>query len=271
MVRNNRVDNRRRENKPSPFDLELRSMPQSGKEGYFFPWNENIKGYDTISFNPVFSGLTISKQEVDTLIRELEKLPLYQANPFDPIIYAMIVIGIVTVILIFVLPSGENDSRGKDTMSTPQIIVLVVGILILCGLGYWVYVRGIKRRELRKHQITSVLDFQTNSVFNRRAKLSLSELGSYIMMKFDDSDMPKGVAPYPQVDFNSMNSGYQNNQLPPGFGQNYIGGGMAPGYAQSDFTLGMQHQNGHMNTFPVPGGFQGSSEKTPFGQNQAQF
>ena len=175
------------------------------------------------------------------MIKELERLPFYKVSRWDPLYLAMAAVAIIAFTIVLFLPSKTNPSNGKHESSSAQVSVMVVAFIIMIMLIFWISGRSIKRSGFRIHQINSVLDAHTRGNFQGRAALSLSPLGSYIIVLF----------------FNNPNAGGQplNNlpippppalpQLPPGFESAGMGGGH--GYPDQNGTLGMQPANGPMN------------------------
>ena len=49
--------------------VELTMMPPSGMNGYYFPIDSN--GYDTSSFDPLYSNNIVTYQDVESLIQEV--------------------------------------------------------------------------------------------------------------------------------------------------------------------------------------------------------
>ena len=74
----------------------------------------------------------------------------------------------------------------KQTGRTDVLKISVVAFLILVLIGSiaWLSQRYWNKMSRRAHQLSSVIDFQSRTVFSGRAKVTLSPHGSYISMIF---------------------------------------------------------------------------------------
>ena len=169
--------------RPSPFQMELMTMPPSGMMGYYFPWNHAIGTYDTSSYNPLYSDNTVSINDINILLQDLQSQPLFSPIYFDPLLKCMfglfcgIFLGMALLMIL-----GITVSKGFFfVIPVVFIVIFVLVCVIICKVASNVQ----QRQRERKSQIDPVIAKHQNSTFaGKNVVLKMSMHGSYIAIEF---------------------------------------------------------------------------------------
>ena len=210
--------------RPSPFTIEMMSMPQSGLMGYYFPWNNMIRTYDTSSYNPAYSDNSVSPQDIQVLLGDLQAQPLFSPVYCDPWLYGICGLFLLLIVgqMIFVFSASKRI--GTNFYVIPLIFFLFFGLMvaIICK----VQSNARKRAAERKLQIDTVLARHQQTTFGgKNVILRMSMHGAYLAIEFafrmgaagGQMQMNQGMVmnPYAQGNFTQPNPQFNYQQPQP--------------------------------------------------------
>ena len=188
---------------PTPLQLEMMSMPQSGLFGYYFPYNSSIGGYDSSTFVPDYSDGIVTKQDVDTLLNDLNQQPDIAPVRCDPILFLipLIAIGMFVGFFVFIFGSVANtssrstncDSRGYCKSEGPSVggIIGTImginlgGIFLIMVIACCAAKRARERLTRRNKAMTEIIAKHQQSTFaNKNVIARVSNQGGYVAIEF---------------------------------------------------------------------------------------
>ena len=206
-------------------------MPQSGLMGYYFPWNNALRTYDTSSYNPAFSDNVVSMQDIQVLLGDLQTQPLYSPVYCDPWLYCICVLVLVLIAGQIIFITSATRSIGSNFFVIPLIFFGFFGgiVAIMCK----VQSNARKRAAERKVQLDVVLARHQQTTFGgKNVILRMSMHGSYIAIEFAFRMNGAGAMQMGQAPGMPMNPFGQPAYPQPGFGQ--------PGFPQPGPQFGYQ-------------------------------
>ena len=190
----------------NPFTIEMMTMPQSGLTGYYFPYNAALGGYDTSTYNSSYSDNTVSANEVQALIGEINALPETRIEPCNGAVCCFIILlplcilgmagGILGVMLnlqtserVYNYDTGQYETRTSSGIPLSAAIPIVIVIFLVCitGLVTSICCMGkvmTKKALARRAAITGVITRHTPNFDAKNVILRLSSYGSYIALEF---------------------------------------------------------------------------------------
>lgn len=228
-----------RRRQPTPFEMEIRSMPRSGPSGYYFPYSGNF--YDRSSYNPAYSDGIIGPHEVDALLNEINNHPLIQVGVcskwacFLFLSFAPFVLSLVNLFGLF----------KKDAFSVPRFVIAIIFFVValVAVIYFWRNLARFhaERLALREQGINEIIKKHEMTTFQgKNVLIRMSTHHGYIAMEFlwkhgntynpttvggmMPPHMAAGYGMPPPMGPNygmtqQMGMGYPNHQqLPPGFG-----------------------------------------------------
>ena len=226
------VRHRRSRAGPSALQIEMMTMPQSGLFGYYFPYNSDVGGYDSSNYIAEYSDGQITKQDVDTLLNELNQHPEVAPATCDPLLFLLpvITIGMIVGFLVFIFStvgSRTRDCTGTNCRSTGPSVGGIIGTIMGINLGgiflifflvCCVAKRARERLARRNRALTEIINRHQQSTFvNKNVIVRMSNQGGYVaiefkwrvnnapmqypgmnQMTFPNMNVPNGMPPYNQ-------------------------------------------------------------------------
>ena len=185
--------------RPSPLEMEYLAMPPSGMMGYYFPWNQAMGTYDTSSYNPLYSDNTVSINDINILLQEMQSQPLFRPFYTDPLVkwFFCLFCGIYFGMPLLMLLGSTVTIGFFFVIPIAFIGTFVAMIFIMCRVAS----NSQKRQTERKSQMDPVIAKHQNSTFaGKNVVLRMPMHGSYIAIEFlfrmnDAQDQPMMVMP----------------------------------------------------------------------------
>jgi len=194
------------------------SMPQSSMMGYYFPWKNALRTYDTSSYNPIFSDNVVSSQDIQVLLADLQTQPLYSPVYCDPWLYGICVLLLVMIAGQVIFITSATRGIGKNFFVIPLIFFgFIIGMsVIMCKVKS----NAQKRLAKRKAQLNVVLARHQQTTFGgKNVDLWMSVLGSYLGIEFAFRMNRAGAMQMGQAPGMPMNPFGQPAYPQPGFPQ----------------------------------------------------
>ena len=191
--------------KISAFRSELMLVPPSSFMGYFFPWKEELKSYDTSSFNSSYSDNRVSMQDIQVLINDLQSQPLFSPTYNDP--WAIALLGFIIFIPVsFGISLYININTQFKIPLIP--IFFFIEFIFICILLCKVKRNEAQRQADRKIQMDAVLAKHQQSTFGgKEVTIAMSTHGAFIAIGFNFRSGAQGL---------QMGLGMPFNYFPPG-------------------------------------------------------
>ena len=208
-------------------------MPQSGLTGYYFPWNNALRTYDTSSYNPAYSDNVVSAQDIQVLLADLQAQPLFSPVYCDPWLYGICGVVLLLIIGQIIFITSATRSIGRNFFVIP--LIFFGFFALICVIMCKVQTNARKRAAERKVQLDAVFAQHQQTTFGgKNVIIRMSMHGSYIAIEFafrmgaagpGQMQMNPGFAmpmnPYPQAGFGqpgfppAYQTGYQPNYQQP--------------------------------------------------------
>ena len=170
---------------PKYFNREADEVPETSRTGYYFPWSSWKKDYDTSTYDPALSDHQISLEEINNLLNDLRRLPLYNPDPFECLccvliaVFIMIPVSIVTIIATI----AQTGSSGLVLFSI--LGVLFLGVVLILSLLCLIQKKRQPRGEKRAIQVDEIIKKHQINIFNtKRVYVHMSSQGAYLCFEF---------------------------------------------------------------------------------------
>ena len=166
------------------FNKELKSAPQSGLLGYYFPWNAYLKAYDTSSFDPSYSEGLVSQIDLHFIMRDINAIRGFDPSKSGPrSMWCLSVIPILALGIYF--SSGEfflEDLKSR--------ILLLISTLLLTIALLWTFnaVHSFKERK-RTQKCSKLLSkilerHQNSTLYGKQVIARASPNAAFISLEF---------------------------------------------------------------------------------------
>ena len=207
--------------------MERLQMPPSGMMGYYFPQKGFLHCYDTSSYNPMYSDNTISIEDINNVVQDLQSLSSqlteeakknvrFFGKYFFYILGVLLLIIVVSVILAITV--------------TPFFFIAIPIIFVCCFVNMMCSLSGgisqaIKMQEEISARIDQVIAKHQNSTFaGKNVRLRMPMYKTYIAIDFL---FRQNVSGAPQMQMNmyqpqaqpQFGNGFEINNQPQPYNQ----------------------------------------------------
>ena len=168
------------------FALEALTAPQTSFSGYYFPWNNYLKAFDTTSYKPEYSDGRISCQDIEFLMRDINSIEGINLRKCDNLAWLMCA---VLPILLIGIPSAISQLTRRPP-NVPGYLILLFGsiflsICLVTIIGVKLNKRQKEREFKRNQSISAVLSRHQSTTFaGKDSVLRVSTHGSFIAIEF---------------------------------------------------------------------------------------
>ena len=174
------IPGRLKSRRSSLTNFEIIEMPETNELAYHFPWNMDIYGYDTSSFDPTLSDGRLTSEDIKAVTDGLRGCPNYPKF-YPRMLWCNLIplFGILACIVLIAVFSAK-DKMIMVWLMIPMLVFLVTACIInfLAGRQTQVYLKA------RNEQFDKLLKSLQKTIFTKKqAVVRLSPYQGYLSVE----------------------------------------------------------------------------------------